>query len=141
MKLRILFTLFFAVLSFHVLAQESGGKPIGKALGIECAKHDYFYLFSLQDISYKTVKRFDSFAFHGNENDFDELYEKLMDGFENTPVSSVSVEHTREPTVYFVYTKSFGVKSVQFIFTKPSGHVVMSTYLRPNKLKKLFGKN
>lgn len=115
-------------------------KPIlvGKVQFFKCYKSSGIYTLKYRDLSYKTIKVYESFSL--NEKDFDDLYSVIEQGFIDVPKERIIVE-TPDDILYLKFAKTMGVVSFRIYHYVSKTEIVKTTkYLTKNATKKLFGK-
>lgn len=131
----LLFSIGFAQIKTLDAAQI---KTIGKVPFIELNQNNEDITFSYQDPS-SNEKR--SFSFKNQNNDLENLYTTIINGFDNVPASDIALELPND-IVYLHFEKNMGVVSFQFKQSpsKDLSDTSKSVYLTKKKVLKLFGK-
>lgn len=128
-------------LSFSQIKQTKINNPVvvGKINGLECNKQDNQYTFYYSDINYTHIENTKSFYFLDENNDFNALFDIIMNGFNIVPKEDVEIQI---PNGYLIlkYKKVIGVVNLTMHIKQgiESGKTV---YLTKRKIIKLFGKN
>lgn len=136
----ILATLFFSIGFSQIKALDvSQIKSIGKVQFIELNQNNDVLTFAYQDLNSNQMT---SFSFKNLNNDLDNLYNTIMNGFENIPEADIPLELPND-IIYLHFEKSMGVVNFQFkqSVNKDLSTIAKSVYLTKKKVNKLFGKN
>lgn len=99
------------------------------------------YIIHYRDITEQHIGEWNAFAFLDIDNAFENLYNMIMDGFENPPKEDIGID-LPDCRIYLHFEKNMGITSFQFLhFPTPSSKIIgQSTYLTKRQVKKLFGK-
>lgn len=106
---------------------------------METTKHGDTYTIRYQDVKFQQIREFKSFSL--NEQAFHELYDFLMDNWDNPPKDDVMID-LDQGYLWLGFTRALGTTNVRF------GHAVdenadvigFSEWLTKRKLDRLFGK-
>lgn len=142
---------YFAVLliSFSLQAQineiknpdkELIGKiaPIGQ-LHISIEKQGDQYLFTYSDAKFQRINDYKSFRV--NEDDYDKLYDRIQEGFEEMPKEPIQLQ-INDQNIFLEFTKSMWVKNFRFAqslddYGDATG---ITQWLTQKNVDKIFGK-
>ena len=81
-----------------------------------------------------------TFSFKNVDNDYENLYKIIMDGFNASPMYDIKLELPND-YVWLHYSKTTAKTTVQFMTTnKVSGLTGISEGMTPDDIKKLFEK-
>ncbi|WP_051364391.1 hypothetical protein [Flavobacterium limnosediminis] len=110
-----------------------------KSVWIE--KSENKYLFSYNDIKFQQITNIKSFAFQNLDNDFEKLYDKIMNGFNEIPSEDIMLELPND-IIWLHYEKNMGIISFQFrhAVNKNSEVIGFSQFMTKKQIAKLFGK-
>lgn len=113
-------------------------KNIGKIQFIELNQNNDVITFSYEDLNSNELR---GFSFKNEKNDLDNLYNAIINGFENIPASDIALELPND-IIYLHFEKNMGIVSFQFIqsLNKDLSKNAKSVYLTKKKINKLFGK-
>lgn len=113
---------------------------IGEVPGIKITKQKNTYTITYENIKYQQITDFKSFSFVDTDNAFDNLYQMIINGFNETPKSDIMLELPND-IVWLHFEKLLGVVSFQFSQSVNKTDVfAFSRYLTKKQVQKLFGK-
>lgn len=145
MKLRILLPILVLILMSDTYAQKHKSKEKIGSVGAyqmgyaECIIQNNVYLFTYENQNEVQVNNYDEFSI--NLEDFEKVYEALMDGFKDKHKKKMHIPTTSK-YVEMEYAKVFGIVQVRFTQSHKKGAlgVSLSAYYSQKEIKKLFGK-
>lgn len=98
------------------------------------------YCLDYKDIKFKHISEWKKFCFINENNDVDNLYNMIIDGFEKMPEKDIKLE-SQLHYIYLHFEKNLGVISFQFYAQdKQTGVTGESAYMQKKQVMKLFGK-
>lgn len=144
-KTFLLFTILISIFSFSQIRIDNSPNSIlvGKitAGSISLEKLDRKYTICYDDAKFTKVSSLKCFSFLDVENDFENFYALLLDGFNNPPKENIKLDFPND-NIEIHYEKMMGVVSMQFIqYFKEANVYGYSSYITKKQLQKLFGKN
>lgn len=142
-KIILLFTCLLGISAFSqikVLKNESVVE-IGKDNSVGLYKKDDKFTINYQDLNTANLNTFRSFSFQNLNKDVSGLYELIINGFIDLPVSNIVLELPND-IVELHFEKNFGQPTVQFIqyINKNRKYVGKSQFLNKKQVDKIFGK-
>ena len=111
---------------------------IGKVNGIECTKIGEKYTFIYNDANYIHIDEYKSFTFKDVDDSFDNLYNIIIDGFNDVPEEDIKVK-IPEGHLILQYKKVVGVVNL-IIYADQNHESGKTSYLTKRRIMKLFGK-
>jgi hypothetical protein len=144
MKVNILL-LLIVLFANDVCAQNKQKKEkIGRVGGFEmghvdCVKQNGVYTISYENQNDVQVNDYDKFSI--KPEDFEDVYNTIMTGFENNQKTEITIP-TLQNYVELDYTRFLGKMKVRFTQSKKKGAlgVSFSTWYSQKDIQKLFGK-
>lgn len=148
MKHFVLITfLLFSIIGFSQIqtVRKSGTVEIGRVgpmgkQNLWCERSGNTYTFYYKDMKSPRMATVKSFSFKNLNNDFDNLYDLIMEGFKEMPIENTMVKLPKD-IIFLHYEKVVGATSFQFWHgdgKKMDGGV--SQLLTKGQVQKLFGK-
>ena len=144
MKLPVLLLLIPMLLNNVYAQNEQVKEKIGSVGGyemghIDCIKQNNLYLISYENQNDVQVNDYDEFSI--KLEDFEEVYNTLMAGFEDKHKKKINIP-TIQNYVELDYSKFLGKISVRFTQSKKKGAlgVSFSAWYSQKEIQKLFGK-
>lgn len=142
MRLKII--IIITILFNNTYAQKQNNKEkIGSVGGyemghIECVKQNNVYLISYENQNDVQVNDYVEFSI--KSEDFEDVYNTIIKGFENRKKTEISIP-TVSDYVELDYTKFLGKMSVRFTKSKKKGSlgISYSAWYSEREIKKLFG--
>lgn len=142
-KFYLLFVLFF---SFGLQAQIKVVKneelsKIGSQGSVSLYKKQNQYIFNYQDINSSNLNTFRTFSFKDLNNDFDQLYKMISDGFISMPSENIILELPRD-ILELHFARNYGQITMQFIqyVNKNDKYMAKSQFLTKKDIDRIFGK-
>lgn len=112
---------------------------------IECLKKEDTYTFRYQNHKNSKNRKIQSFSFKDIDEAFDNLYQLVMDGFDNPVVNNQENVMLELPDdiIWLDYKKSLGLVNFRFkqAADKDTSKVSVSAWISKDKVRKLFGKD
>lgn len=112
---------------------------------IECLKKEDTYTFKYQNHKNSKNRKIHSFSFKDIDNAFDNLYQLIMDGFDNPNLNDKNNVMLELPDdiIWLDYKKSVGLVSFRFkhAVQNDTKKINMSAWITKDKVRKLFGKD
>ena len=147
--LSILLFIGFTTFSFSQIKKietsNSKTELVGKYGGfgvvlIKCEKQNNTYTFTYSDTKFKHIDNDKSFSFKDLDNDFQHLYQTIMEGFEEVPEKDIMLELPND-VIWLSFEKAMGNVSFRFTHSKNKNKDVIgySVYLTKKRVQKLFG--
>ena len=97
------------------------------------------YVFTYRDVNLSPLDVYKHFYFKETGSDFDNLYQIIIDGFDNPPKDTIVIE-IPDGNLFISYTKNMGVNSV-ILSSKTTGVPMgFCRALSKRDINKLFGK-
>ncbi len=113
---------------------------IGEVSGIKITKQNNTYTITYENIKYQQITDLKRFSFVDTDNAFDNLYQMIINGFNENPKSDIMLELPND-IVWLHFVKYLGVVSFQFSQSVNKTEVIaFSRYLTKKQVQKLFGK-
>jgi uncharacterized DUF497 family protein len=112
---------------------------------VECLKKEDTYTFRYQNHKNSKNRKIHSFSFKDIDKAFDNLYELIMDGFENPNLNDKNNVMLELPDdiIWLDYKKSVGLVSFRFKHAPKNDNkkTSFSAWITKEKVRKLFGKD
>lgn len=144
-KLFVLATLLITGLSFAQIKVlptthlERLGR-IGTNNDVYVQKEANEFTFFFKDIESPNGSDIKNFTFKNVDNDYENFYKIIMDGFYANPINDIKLELPKE-YIWLRYTKGINKLVVQFMtIDKASSSIGISQMMNPDDIKKLFEK-
>lgn len=146
-KLTLLFLILVATVAnaqikrVETAKREEIGKiaPMG-SMSMILEQQGNTYIITYRDVKYTSIDALKSFTFEETGTDLDNLYNMIMDGFENTPESDIKIELPND-TIWLHFEKAMGIVNFQFIHAESKLEIYgYSQFLNKKQVTKLFGK-
>ncbi|AZA88756.1 hypothetical protein EG349_19245 [Chryseobacterium shandongense] len=138
--------LFACLLGFSAFSQIKVLKnetvvEIGKDNSVGLYKKDNKFTINYQDLNTANLNTFRSFSFENLNKDVSGLYEIIINGFIDIPVSNIVLELPND-IIELHFEKNFGQPTVQFIqyINKNRKYVGKSQFLNKKQIDKIFGR-
>lgn len=113
---------------------------IGEVSGIKITKQNNTYTITYENIKYQQITDLKRFSFVDTDNAFDNLYQMIINGFNENPKSDIMLELPND-IVWLHFVKYLGVVTFQFYQSVNKTEVIaFSRYLTKKQVQKLFGK-
>ena len=153
-KISVLFMLFSVAICTAQLKQVEESKsnlievgkiqPLGLPIQMSCItdSEKKFYGFTYLDTEYKQLKEYEKFALVETGNDFDTLYNMIIEGLKAKEEKSIKLE-LKENIIWVNFVRSFGMTLVTFSSINgknESLHKGTSNMFTKKQIDKLFGK-
>lgn len=153
-KISVLFMLFSVAICTAQLKQIEESKsnlievgkiqPLGMPIQMSCItdSEKKFYGFTYLDTEYKQLKEYKKFALVETGNDFDTLYNMIIEGLKAKEEKSIKLE-LKENIIWVNFVRSFGMTLVTFSSINgknESLHKGTSNMFTKKQIDKLFGK-
>ena len=138
--LLIVFILVYSQSFSQIKILNSDSEVIGKVQFISCSKNNNTFTFTYNDHKFTQIDEYKSFSL--SENDFNELFNIITQGFLNYPKEEVKLELPND-ILFLKFTKSMGIISLQIThFVNKNPELVgLTRYLTEKQVLKLFGKS
>ena len=114
---------------------------IGKiGRNIEITKTGNEYTITYNDINF-TIDEYKSFSFKDLDNDFENLYKMISEGFETPPKDPIKIELPND-IIWLKFKKSLGTVNLQIDHAVDKNENVIGTsiFMTKRRVRKLFGK-
>lgn len=107
---------------------------------LEATKRGDTHTISYQDTKFQHITDFKHFSM--NEKSFNELYELILQNWNNPPEEDIMIDLGESGYVWLDYTKVLGITNVRFNHSVDRNAEVLgiSQWMSKKKLEKLFGK-
>lgn len=136
----ILFIILFSTSVFSQIKRVvSNSETIGKVQHISCEKEDNIYTIIYNNHKFTQIDDFKSFSL--SEQDFNDLFDIIMQGFKDNPKEEIKLE-TPNDVLFLKFTKTMGVVSLRIThFANKNPEIAgLTRYLTKKQTLKLFGK-
>ncbi|MEJ5105501.1 hypothetical protein [Chryseobacterium sp. MYb328] len=146
-----IFTIFLSIFCFSQLkvVDDKGPKmievgkvgPMGTTnISMLKSEDDKIYCFEYQDMKFTQINTWKKFCFINENDDINNLYNLIIDGFEKNINNEVKLE-SQLHYITLRFEKQLGVMNFDFAAKdKSTGIVGYSRYLSKKQVNKLFGK-
>jgi len=153
-KISVLFMLFSVAICTAQLKQIEESKsnlievgkiqPLGLPIQMSCStdSEKKFYGFTYLDTEYKQLKEYEKFVLVETGNDFDTLYNMIIEGLKAKEEKSIKLE-LKDNIIWVNFVRSFGMTLVTFSSIdgkNESLHKGTSNMFTKKQIDKLFGK-
>ena len=147
--MKLIFTSLFLMISLSSFSQLKvvdmpEEENIGKVKNMfgtffESYRQGEFFTIMYKDMNYDQIVEYKSF--HMNEKSFNELYELIMNKWENPPSDSIMIE-LKESFIWLDFKRALGITNliIRHAPSKNANIYGRSAALTEKKVKKLFGK-
>lgn len=103
---------------------------------------DNAFTVSYKNMMYPSLNDWKSFTFLNTDNDIEKLYQMIIDGFENTPTSTITLK-LLDSVIGIEFEKALGTTSVTFVQTDSGANIIVGKTqpMTKRQINKLFGKD
>jgi hypothetical protein len=136
----ILLTVLLSIPTFSQIKKlKDNSELIGKVQHISCEKNDTIYTITYADHKFTQISDFKSFSL--SEQDFNDLFQIIIQGFIDNPKEEIKLE-TPNDILFLKFTKTMGIVSLRIthFVNKNSEIAGLTRYLTKKQVLKLFGK-
>lgn len=127
---------------FELIGQAApGGVSAMKCQSVTTPEGEKYYLFSYKDYSISwQLNEWKDFKVN-NEDDFESLYQRIIEGFDNPPEDAIMLDLSSGDIIWLAYKKAMGSYFIQISSGKLNSNIIgFSNQFNRKQINKLFGK-